>query len=94
MKEQNLNKLCKQKLQGITVTRGKRDEDVARAVGVTPVTYSRKINKPYNRFYDDEIAKISEYLEMSAQEVLEIFFPKVFSNLTKREESLRRKEYI
>ncbi len=83
MKDKDLNKLCKQKLQGITVSRGKRDEDVARAIGISPVTYSRKINKPYNRFFDDEIAVISDYLELTAKEVLDIFFPKMFRNLTK-----------
>ncbi|MCX7774239.1 MAG: helix-turn-helix domain-containing protein [Clostridia bacterium] len=78
-KTNSVSRLLKAKM----VARGIIAEELAKDLGITPQAFSNKINRSGNKFWDNEIIIISRRLCLSQQEILEIFFPEMFSNLTK-----------
>ena len=61
------------KLKALRVEYGFSQEDVAKALGITIATYSRKENK-INNFTAEEVKKLLALFKDSKGEVLRIFF--------------------
>lgn len=64
------------KLKLLLVRRNIKHKDLAEAVGMKPSQFSQKINKNKSNFTLDEASKISDYLDVNAQEY---FFNSDFS---------------
>lgn len=64
------------KLKAILVERNLRQEDAAKALGISPQTFNYKINNK-NEFLSSEIAKLCEILDLADErKVVHIFFAK------------------
>lgn len=64
------------KLKGLLVSNGLRQEDAAKAIGISTQTFNGKINNKTD-FLSSEIEKLCELLNLkNADKVLEIFFSK------------------
>lgn len=61
------------KLKGRIIEKYGTQEDFAKAIGLTPTTFSFKINGK-SSWKNDEIAKAAELLEISPNEIVEYFF--------------------
>lgn len=61
------------KLKGRTKEAGLRQEDVGTAAGLTPTTYSLKLNNK-GEFKQSEIALICEVLSISPEDIPAYFF--------------------
>ena len=62
--------------------------DVAKALGIDPATLSRKISGQSD-FYRNEIAKLCKILDLSAEEIMQIF---LLNNLLLRNRQRERRE--
>ncbi|MDI9412759.1 MAG: helix-turn-helix transcriptional regulator [Bacillota bacterium] len=61
------------KLKGIIVEKGLNIEKVAHGIGMTPATLYRRFQDP-SQFTIREVLVLSDFLELTAQEAIEIFF--------------------
>lgn len=61
------------KLKGRIKEKYGRQEDFAKAIGLTPTTFSLKINGKA-KWKQDEIVKAAKLLEISQDEIVEYFF--------------------
>jgi DNA-binding transcriptional regulator YiaG len=70
----------KQKLVGVMHGNGDRQEDLAKAIGISPQRFNAKLNETDGaEFTQGEIKSIRERYNLSADEVDEIFFASVVS---------------
>lgn len=60
------------KLKGKLVEKGKTYQDGAETIGVSTNTFSDKINGK-RKFYVDEVNKLSDLLELTNEEKIDIF---------------------
>lgn len=63
----------KNEFRAAMARKGTTASEVAKALNIDPATLSRKISGQSD-FYRGEIEKICEILELSAEEIMEIFF--------------------
>lgn len=63
-------------LRGALRAKNITNEQAASAIGVNPATFYRRINQQGKKFTVAEVGKLAELLELSADEVQEIFFEK------------------
>lgn len=68
------------KLKGRIIEKYGTQEDFAKAIGLTPTTFSFKINGK-SSWKNDEIAKAAELLEISPNEIVEFFLTTKFKSL-------------
>ena len=61
------------KLKGKLLEKRKTYADCAKALGVSITTFSNKLNGR-GSLYIDEVNKLSDYLELSKEEKVDIFF--------------------
>lgn len=61
------------KLKGRTKEMGYRQEDVGIAIGLTPATYSQKLNHK-TEFKQSEIDDICKFLDIPEKEITNYFF--------------------
>ena len=70
----------KQKLVGVMHGNGDRQEDLAKAIGISPQRFNAKLNETDGaEFTQGEIKSIRERYNLSADEVDEIFFASTVS---------------
>ena len=60
------------KLKGKLVEKKKTYEDCSNILGITVTAFSNKMNSK-SKFYIDEINKLSEFLDLSSIEKIDIF---------------------
>ena len=68
------------KLKGRIKEKYGKQEDFAKAIGLTPTTFSFKINGKA-KWKQDEIVKAAKLLEISQDEIVEYFFNYKVKNL-------------
>ena len=62
------------RLKGALKAHSIKPETAARAMGIHPATYYRRLNKKSPKFTVDEVSKLSELLNLEPKEMEAIFF--------------------
>lgn len=61
------------KFRGIIAEKGKRKIDIARAIGVNPSTFYRKLSSGGASFTVGEIQRMAEFIPLTEEEATSIF---------------------